>query len=56
MLSAVGSGAAGPLRQFGFLAYFEADSNGSIEVMFGMFLGVILGVVVICNHCLDDLS
>ena len=36
------------------LACFEADSNGSIGVMFGMFLGVILGVIVICYHYLDD--
>ena len=48
------SGAAGSLRQIVILACFEADSNGSIGVMFGMFLGVILGVIVIGYHCLDD--
>ena len=45
--------AAGPKGQFEFLACFEADLNGSMGVMFGMFLRVILGVIVIFYHCLD---
>ena len=47
-------GTAGRLRQIAFLAYFEADLSGSIGVMFGMFLGVILSIRVNCYHCLGD--